>query len=83
MVLLLDCRREVTNEDLMLAEWLSERKTPVIIALTKSDKLTRGKLSEKARRTADIFGVEVIPFSTVTGIGKNELLKSILQLAEN
>lgn len=83
LVLLLDCRRDITDKDLTLTEWLVERKLPVIIALTKCDKLTRGKLNEKIRKTEKEFGLEVVPFSTVTGIGKNELLKSVLHLVEN
>jgi GTP-binding protein len=83
LVLLLDCRREVTDEDLILTEWLIERKLPVIVALTKCDKLTRNKLNEKVIETERKFGVEVVPFSIVTGVGKNELLNAIMQLVDN
>ena len=83
LVLLLDCRRDVSEKDLMLTEWLIERKLPVIIALTKCDKLTRGKLNNKIHTTEKEFGVEVVPFSIVTGIGKNELVRAIMHLVED
>jgi len=82
MVLLLDCRREPSEQDLMLAEWLAARKLPIIVALTKCDKIIRSKLSEKVLATEMQFDVEVIPFSIVSGIGKNELLGSITYLVE-
>ena len=80
LVLLLDARREPSEEDLMLTEWLEERKLPVIIALTKADKLGRGDLGNKVREIQKEFNVEVIPFSIVSGIGKNEMLKAMSSL---
>jgi len=77
MVLLLDCRREPTEQDLMLTEWLEKRKLPVIIALTKCDKLGRSELARKVRATEKQFDLAVIPFSTVSGVGKNQLLGAI------
>ena len=82
LVLLLDCRREPTAQDLMLTEWLEERKLPVIIALTKCDKLGRGQLAAKVRATEKQFDLEVIPFSIVSGIGKNEMLGAVTYLIE-
>ena len=80
LVLLMDARREPTEEDLMLTEWLEERKLPVIIALTKADKLGRGDLNNKVRAIQKEFDVEVIPFSIVSGIGKNEMLRAMTNL---
>ena len=80
LVLLLDARREPTEENLMLTGWLEERKLPVIIALTKTDKLGRGELNEKVRAIQKEFDVAVIPFSIVSGIGKNEMLKAMSDL---
>ncbi len=82
LVLLLDCRREPTEEDLTLTEWLQQRKLPVIIALTKCDKIGRSQLTQKVRATEKQFDVEVVPFSIVSGIGKNEMLKAISNLIQ-
>lgn len=82
MVLLIDARRDPTEEDLMLTEWLEKRKLPVIIALTKADKLGRGDLNNKVRASQKEFNVEVIPFSILSGIGKNEILRAITNLVQ-
>ncbi|MGH8015819.1 MAG: ribosome biogenesis GTP-binding protein YihA/YsxC [Candidatus Zixiibacteriota bacterium] len=82
LVLLLDSRREPTAEDLTLAEWLEKRRLPVLIALTKCDKLSKSQLADRVRTTEKIFEVEVVPFSTVSGIGKRELWSAITALIE-
>jgi GTP-binding protein len=80
LVLLLDCRREPTEEDRQLADWLAERGLPVLIVMTKTDKLTRDKMNRKAGQFEREFGLEVIPFSIVSGIGKKQLLDSTFSL---
>ena len=80
LVLLLDCRRDPTEEDRQLADWLVERGLPVLIVMTKTDKLTRDKTNKKSRQLNEEFGLEVIPFSIVSGIGKKELLNSTFSL---
>ena len=84
LFLLMDCRREATEEDMQLVEWLTERKIPVLIVVTKADKLNRDKINRKIQAVEREFGLGAIPFSAVSGIGKNELVDSALQLvAEN
>jgi GTP-binding protein len=74
MVMLLDCRREPTDDDLMMIEWLDSRDINYIIALTKADKVNRGPLKSKQLQVATEFHHEVIPFSAVSGLGKKELV---------
>lgn len=80
MVLLLDCRRDPTAQDMELVAWLSERQLPVLVAVTKADKLTRDAQHRKVRQTEEELGAAALAFSSVTGIGKNELLASVRQL---
>ncbi len=80
LVLLLDCRRELTEDDEMLISWLQERSLPVLVVVTKTDKLNRDKVNRKVKAVRDQLGVEVIAFSSVTGAGKKELLRSIHDL---
>ena len=80
LVLLLDSRREPTEQDERLMTWLAERQLPVVVAVTKADKLSREKVIRKVRGVEQDLGVGAIAFSTVTGIGRNELLASIRQL---
>jgi GTP-binding protein len=80
LMLLLDCRRETTVEDLQLIDWLASRELPVLIALTKADKLSRSRLSVKVKQVEDDLEIAVIACSAVSGLGKKELTASIHQL---
>ena len=80
LVLLLDSRRDPTDEDYQLLEWLAARKVPALIAVTKTDKLSRSKAAQKVAATERAFGAPALPFSAVTGEGKKELIGSIHSL---
>jgi len=80
LVLLMDCRRDPTPEDTQLIEWLSYRELPVLVALTKADKISKDQLNRKARQIGSQLGLTVIPFSTLSGIGRRELYGAIDQL---
>jgi GTP-binding protein len=83
IVQLLDARREPTDDDRGMLDFLSELGVPAIIVLTKIDKLTA---SERRKNVASItasLGLEddqVIPFSAVTGEGRNELAEALDEL---
>lgn len=83
LLLLLDCRRDVTEADWRLIEWLSERKLPVLVAVTKADKLNRDKLNRRVQIIENELGVSAIPFSVVTGVGKNELWRALNDLVSD
>jgi GTP-binding protein len=80
LVLLLDCRREPTNEDWELIRWLADRELPVMVATTKADKLNRDRLNRRVEQIEQDLGVAVVPTSTVTGIGRKALWASIQEL---
>lgn len=46
LFLLLDCRHEAQKIDIEFMEWLGENGIPFVIVFTKTDKLSKGKLSE-------------------------------------
>jgi GTP-binding protein len=83
LVLLLDCRREPTPEDMTLLEWLSHRQVPVLGVVTKADKVGRFELNRKVEEIEEAMGIAALPFSSKSGIGKRELTKSILDLVKN
>jgi GTP-binding protein len=83
LVLLLDCRRESTDQDLELLEWLAERKMPVMLAVTKADKLSKHQINVKLSKLEAELGVPAVATSTVTGIGRKSLLASIRQLVDD
>ncbi|MCH9032013.1 MAG: YihA family ribosome biogenesis GTP-binding protein [candidate division Zixibacteria bacterium] len=73
VIVLLDCRRIPSDDDLTLLDWLISRSAPFIIALTKSDKLGRGKLSQTMRSLEKVLPGGIIPYSSPKGTGKKEL----------
>ena len=82
LMLLLDCRRDPNTEDSQLIEWLEGKQLACITVLTKADKITRDKINQKKMQIKNQFGLQAVPFSTLSGIGKEELLKSIQALLE-
>lgn len=80
LVLLLDCRRDMTDEDMQLVAWLTDRALPTLAVVTKTDKLNRDKVGRKVREVQSRLGVTAIAFSATTGVGKKELLGSIMTL---
>jgi GTP-binding protein len=83
IVLLLDIRREPSDDDRAMLDFLAETEVPAIIALTKLDKLSkaagRARATEIAR-SLELEPEQVIPFSSQTGDGRVELLEAIVDL---
>jgi len=82
LVLLLDCRRDPTTDDVELMDWLDHRQIPMLTVVTKADKLTRDKMNRKLAAVEKELGVSAIGFSAVSGLGKKELVDSVLSLVE-
>ncbi len=80
VVLLIDARHPCLPNDIEMVDFLKERGRPYIIALTKSDKLKRGKLASAVGKAQDMG--PVIPVSSITGNGIRELKKWIFQAVE-
>lgn len=80
--LLMDIRRTPDDFDHDLIRFIIERKVPVALVLTKSDKLTRNQRKRRIEEIRDEFGVNgdsIFPTSSHTGEGKRELLAIIDQ----
>jgi GTP-binding protein len=83
IVLLLDIRRDPSDDDRAMLDFLSEVEIPTIVAVTKSDKLTRSAISAKVSDLAKGLGLaeeQVIPFSSRTGEGRAELAEAMMSL---
>lgn len=80
LIVLLDCRREITEDDARLLDWLAQKELPGLVIVTKADKLTRDKLNRKVRQVETETGLPAIPFSTITGAGKKEIQSAVLEL---
>ena len=75
---LVDSRHEPSKQDLQLHEWLVHHDKPHLIVATKSDKLSNNELRkniDRARRVLE--SDDVLPFSTVTGRGREETWRAI------
>ena len=80
LVVILDCRREPAVEDIDLIEWLRFHHIPLLVAVTKVDKISNNERTrQKAliRRTLSLEESEMVLLSAVSGEGKEELWKKI------
>jgi GTP-binding protein len=85
IVLLLDIRREPSDDDRAMLDFLAEMEVPTIVALTKKDKLSKVAAAEQAAMISRVLGVpseQIIPFSSHTGEGRLELLGAITELVQ-
>jgi len=85
IVLLLDIRREPSEDDRAMLDFLAEMEVPTIVALTKLDKLSKAAARERVAELAETLGLsneQVIPFSSHSGAGRVELLEAITDLVD-
>ena len=85
IVLLLDIRRDPSEDDRAMLDFLAELQVPAIVALTKADKLTKAGARERAAEISRTLALEpdqVIQFSAQSGEGRVELLSAITQLVD-
>ena len=85
IVHLLDVRHDPTGDDRQMLEFLASLGVPTLFALTKVDKLTAAQRKARVAALLDELGVaddQVIPFSAVTGEGRDELAEAVLSLVE-
>jgi GTP-binding protein len=83
IVLLLDIRRDPSEDDRAMLDYLAELEVPTIVALTKTDKLSRAAVTARAREVSiglQLESDQVIPFSAHSGEGRVDLLEAIVQL---
>jgi len=78
VLLLVDSRIPPTRDDVLMKEWLDHYGIQHIIVMTKADKLSKSKLNRAVQTAqAALESEELIPFSAVTGLGKNVILHRI------
>ena len=80
IVQLVDIRHGPTVDDARMLGFLASLGLPALYALTKADKLTRSERGAQTRRIMEDLGAEpeqVIPVSTLTGEGRQELLDAL------
>jgi GTP-binding protein len=82
VVLLIDIRRGVGDEELDFVPWLLEHERPVIAVLTKSDKLPKNKRTLAAMEAKKTLGLKRDPLTVSTTLPENldPLWRGILKL---
>ena len=78
---LIDVRVGPTDDDVMMINWLIDNGVPFKVVATKADKLSKAQLAAALERINEEYfkgtGIETIPFSSVTTVGKDVVWSSI------
>ena len=85
VVQLLDIRRDPSEDDLDMLDFLAELGTPTVVVVTKTDKLSRAAAAARMRELAGALGLDeeqMIAFSAVTAAGRDELAAAIRSLVD-
>lgn len=78
-IVLVDSNVPPQESDKKLVEWLQGTQRPYVITATKADRLSGNKLTHSLDTLRSQFQTErILPFSTRTGTGRDELWREIL-----
>ena len=81
VIQLIDIRTGPTDDDIMMINFLIDNTIPFIVVATKTDKLSKTQLNNALgdlhKEYFDGTGIEIIPFSSVSRVGKDEVWKKI------
>lgn len=82
VIQLIDIRTGPTDDDIMMINFLIDNEVDFLVVATKTDKLSKSQLTnaldELQKNYFEGTGIEIIPFSSVTRIGKDEVWKKII-----
>jgi GTP-binding protein len=78
LVLLVDLRRGVQDDDDDLAEFWAQTKKPLVLVATKVDKVPKSQLKPALDKLRSAVDPKLIGFSSETGQGRDELWSAIL-----
>ena len=86
VIQLIDLKVGITKDDAQMLDWLYETRTPFFIVATKYDKLSKTAAAKnlEAIKNHECVpdDVEVIPFSALSGYGRDEIWKYIGSIIE-
>lgn len=83
MVHLIDARRPPTDSDHEMFALLADIGLPTIVVLTKADKVKQSDLPKRVAGAARDLGLDqeqLIPFSAISGVGRDDLAEAIVAL---
>lgn len=74
LLLLMDVRRDWSDDEAAFVNWLKPRGLPLAVILTKTDKVTKSELQKKLREIQKDSGVNLLfPTSALKNLGFAEL----------
>ncbi len=85
VVWLLDIRRDPSDEDIVLGQRLMAHETPILVALTKTDKLSKAERKHRVALLEDSLSLptdQIIVTSAVTKEGIDTLRDTIASVAQ-
>ena len=85
VVHLVDSRREPTPQDLEMLDYLARIGIPTLVVLTKMDKLKSAQREKAIQKAVEELGLDreqVLPVSSKTGEGRDELLAALSSLLD-
>lgn len=82
VIQLIDIRTGPTDDDIMMINFLIDNEVDFIVVATKTDKLSKTQLANALDNLHKEYfegtNIEIIPFSSVTRVGKDEVWKKII-----
>jgi len=81
LIMLVDIRHSPSKDDLLMNDWLANTGKDYIVVATKADKITRSQIPLRVKDIRKSLtlndNVPIIPFSSETKIGKDEIWMKI------
>lgn len=82
VIQLIDIRTGPSDDDIMMINFLIDNEVDFIVVATKTDKLSKTQLANALENLHKEYfegtNIEIIPFSSVTRVGKDEVWKKII-----
>ena len=83
VILVADIRRDITDDELLLIDWLAQYERAVFVVLSKTDKLSANEQAARLRRirkALPFFPPErILPYSAKTGKGREQIWQAIAE----
>lgn len=84
VIQIVDIRHAPSQEDVEMQQWLRMRQIPTMVVATKADKISRGQWLKHLTIIAKALEIEdvsmILPFSSQTGIGVEELNEALEEM---
>lgn len=83
-ILIVDCRHAPTNNDITMAKWFIDSNCPFVVVANKLDKVKKSQVESNLKQIREDLELPehcvVLPFSAEKGIGRDDLIRMILEV---